>query len=225
MASPKTTTSAVVTVDKALAKRWKALDAAVQDARRSGAHAFDRLWESVAEIVEHDPPLYLAGGFATAKAFFASALGETERSARRNMRVAKYASPAEEERFGPTRLDAAIGWIEAKAGAPVKGRVPVDFEKLKIPVEVDGKTVQKGLAELTVEQILSATRKRLRENGKTAPKASPVVKAIQAALGRGALAKVTVRYAGGAVSLSGVPVAALKDLAKALAKVSLPDDV
>jgi hypothetical protein len=213
-----------VEVDRALKKRWTALAAEVEDARREGASAFDRMWEAVAEIVEHEPPLYLAGGFATAKAYYAAKLGESERTARRCMRVAKYASPAEEARYGPSKLDLALNYIEASAGGPVKRRVPVDFAKLRIPVERDGRSQAISLDEATAEEIAAATRALVRGAGRSAARTSPLVRAIVERLTAAPLRKIKVRFAGGKISLSGIAPEALRALGQGLARVKLPGD-
>jgi hypothetical protein len=125
----------------------------VRASRREGSTAFDELWETVAEIVESEPPLYLAGGYATVRDFLAQEVGEPERSAKRWMKVAKYASPVEENKYGTSKLDAAIAFVEAKNGAPAKGRIPIDFAKLKVLVEGNGKRSLVKLADATVDQI------------------------------------------------------------------------
>ena len=211
-----------VAIDRALKKRWDEILKVVEGAKREGAGAFDRLWESVAAIVEHDPPLYLAGGFSTAKAFIAAHLGETERTARRNMRIAKYASPVEEERYGTSKLDAALGYLEAKSGGAQKGRLPVDFEKLRIPVARDGKEITVPLADALVQEINLATRKLLRGATKPHPKASPLHAAVSAGLGDKALRGITVRVAGDRIFLGNIPSASLPALARALGKVKAP---
>lgn len=214
-----------VEVDKVLKKKWtQALDV-LQDAKREGAGAFDRQWEAVGAILAHDPPLYLAGGLSTVKAFLEKHVGENERTARRLVRVAKYASPAEEERFGISKLDAAIGFIEAQIGGPAQHRLPVAFDALRIPVEKDGKNGHKSLEDSTVEEIQSAARKLLRANDKSPVKTSPVVKALTQELQSAKLRGVTVRLAGGKVSFGGVPIEALGELSKALGRVKLPAEV
>lgn len=166
--------------------------------------ARDRLRETVAEIVEHDPPLYLAGGFATDNAFFGGVLKETERSARRNIRVARYASPAEEVRFGTSKLDAVLGFLEAKSGA-LKGRLPVDLDKLRIPIARGESTVSLGIEEATVEEIAAATRALKRKEGAAARKTSPVVAAVSSELKSAPLRTISVRLSAGKRSLGDVP--------------------
>jgi hypothetical protein len=89
----------------------------------------------------------------TAKAFIAAHFEEPERTAYRNVRVAKYASPAEEARYGVAKLDLVINYVEAKLGAPAKGRVPIDFAKVKIPVQRAGEERRVGIEEATAKEI------------------------------------------------------------------------
>src|SRR5262249_23370477 len=180
----------------------------------------DAVGEAVGESVEHVPPLSLAGGSPRARGFSQKQLGETERKARRNMRVAKFASPNEEAHYGTSKLDAALSFLETKAGE-LKGRLPVDFAKLRVPVERDkGSERSVSLEDASVQEILAATRK-LQRAGK--PASSPAVVAITRAFGTKALRGISVRLAGGKISLGAIPLDALKDLASALAKVQLPN--
>ncbi len=214
-----------VTVDRGLKDRWVALLAKLEDAKREGAGAFDEQWETVGAIVEHDPPLYLAGGFATVRDFLEKHVGENERTARRFIRVAKYASPAEEAKYGVSRLDRAIAYVEAKAGGPAKERLPVAFDKLKVPVEAGGKTTLVPLEKAQVADIEAATRKLLRAADDAAPaKASPLVKAVIAQLKSKPLHGITVRASGGKLSLGAIPPESLADLSAALLRIKLPTE-
>lgn len=131
-------------------------------------------------------------------------------------------SPNEEERYGVSKIDAAIGFLDAKLGRPFEGRLPVALDRLRIPIERDGRKKTVGLEDATVEEIYAAARQLRRANGKPHPSASPVVVAITRALAKGALKKVSVRFQRGQVSLGSIPVEALRELGAALAKVKLP---
>ena len=168
---------------------------------------------------------------ATAKAataltarFLAKHVGETERNARRLMRLAKYAPPRQEARFGTTKLDAILDYFEAKAGQPSAGRLPIAFDEVRLDVVVGGARKRLSLDELRLDDIRVETRKLRRASGKPAAKASPVAKAVTSVLRGAKLGGVGVRVAGGKFSLSGIPVEAWADLLVALAKVSLPTE-
>ena len=103
--------SVTVTIDASLKKLWLEASEVLSRATAEGAQAWDARYEAIADIVEHQPPLYLAGGFATEKAFFENSVGEDRNTVYRNMRVAKYGTAKEVEAWGPSRLDAAIAFV------------------------------------------------------------------------------------------------------------------
>jgi hypothetical protein len=212
-------------VDADLKRRWLEVAGVVEDAKRRGMSAFDELWEAVGEIANHDPPLYLAAGCATFKAFLEQYIGDDERTAKRNMRVARFASPHEEERYGVSKIDAALSYLEAKTGAELKGRLPVAFDRLKIPTAARGARKDVPFEEATVQELATATRK-LRSSS-SAPgnaKESPVVKAVRSALAVDGLRAISIRYSGGKLALAGIEPAIVAKLGKALARTRLPDD-
>ena len=210
-----------IKVDRALKTKWDASVHAIQAAKREGAGAFDVLWETVGAVLDHDPPLYLAGGIASGREFLTKLVGENERTARRLVRVAKYASPAEEAKYGVSKLDAAIAFVEAKAGAPAKGRVPVAFEALRIPVERGGKSLRLPLEDALVEEIAAATRKLLRPH-EARPRPTPVVIAVTRSLDDAKIKGVHVSSSRGKVTLSGIPVETFAQVMKTLGRTKLP---
>lgn len=210
-----------VKIDRALRRRYEEQLAVVRRTARGAASAFDERWEAVAEILEHDPPLYLAGGYASARAFLQAQLGETLRSALRFVRVARYASPVEEARYGVAKLDAVLGYLEARTG-PLRGRLPVDFRKLRLSVRRDGRARRLAVADATVAEIRAAARALRRQAGAAGARQSPVVRAVTAALPRGPLSEVRVRLAAGRLSFTNLPLDALPAFAAALAQVELP---
>ncbi|HVY45487.1 MAG TPA: hypothetical protein VHB21_06385 [Minicystis sp.] len=208
-----------IKVDRALVNAWKKVLAVLEASNLEGLRAWDRKYEAVGEILAHDPPLYLAGGAATAGDFFAKYLrGEDERTILRNVRVAQYASPDEEARYGTSKIDAAIDYLEAKHGKPVNGRIPVDFAKLRVATtrgSVD-------FASASVVEVRAAARLAARgANGKKPAKRNPIVLALTKRLPKRAK-DVTVHYANGRISLGGIPVAAFAEVLRALAAIELP---
>ncbi len=212
-----------VKIDRALKRAWESARHALVQAKHQGAGAFDALWETIGLIIDHDPPLYLAGGYATTKAFLADYVEENERSAQRMIRVAKYASPDEENTYGVSLLDAAIAFVEGKLAAPAKGRVPVDFAKLHVPIRRDGVDLRVPLIEAKVEEVRAATR-ALGRSGAATHKAppSPVVSAITRALAGRRFRGVKVSLAHGQLHLSGIAVPDFAAVVRALARVKLP---
>ncbi len=211
-----------VKVDARLKKLWDKTLADIREAQQKGAGSFDRLWEAAASVVDHDPPLYVLGGYASAAEFFDQVLHEDERAARRFIRVARYATPAEEDKYGTSVLDAALGYVEARIGKPLDGPLPVAFDRLKIEVNREGKKARLPLEQLTVAEIAAAA-KALRKTGKAASRASETQRAMSTALGAvKALSEVHVQERNGLASFSRVPVAQLKAFAKRLLAVKLP---
>ena len=195
-----------VKIDPALAAAWKKSLKTLEAAASEGQRAWDLKYETVGQIVEHDPPLFLAGGMATMTDFVKQYLpGEDLRSVQRNVRTAEYASPDEEEKYTTSKIDAAIDYLEATHGKPSKGRIPVDFAKLRIPT-TDG-TI--AFATATVAQVRDAARvaaTRTAGKGKISSKTSPVVKAVATLLPAEAK-EVTVHSPTGASRSGGSPCA------------------
>ena len=209
-----------VKVDASLKKSWDSLSKRVETASQTGASAFDELWETVGAIVNHQPPLYVVGGYKNATAFLSDRLKVDVRTAQRNMRVAKFATPDEEATYGITNLDLALAYLEAKTG-PIKGSVPVDFAKLKIPVVTESGTKSVLFHAATGAQIQAAIRALQKQSGK-APR-SNVQAAIETKFGGVASLKaVTVHESQGYVNFQRVPVAALGMFAPTISGVTLP---
>ncbi len=211
-----------VPIDRALRSAWQAQLGRLEGASHEGAGAFDERYESAAAILEHNPPLYLAGGCATFRDFCQKFMHEDERSVRRNMRVAKYATPSHEERFGVSKIDAALNFIDAKLGHPVIGKLPVDFTALKFDVGTGSDKRRIGFDEATTQQIQEAARALARKSGSTRKTSSPVVLAFAKVLSGKTLGGVSVRVSGEHVFLGRVPIARVSDLARALLKLKLP---
>jgi hypothetical protein len=203
-----------VKVDPVRATRWKKLRAVLESERRKEAGGFDTYWEAVGEIL--DAELYVAGGFETADDFLREVVKEPRRTAIRNIRVARYASPEQEVRYGTAILDAAIGYVEAKLGAPAKGKLPIHFDELRVGA--------KKLADATLKDIQAATKALLGKKGKSKAKPpSPSEQAIVKALARvKPLSEVKVHVSGGMLHLSAIPLHAVGDLIKALRGLDLP---
>lgn len=204
-----------VKVAPALKSAWDKHMAVLTKAQGQGAKAFDELWEAVDAIVNHTPPLYVVGDFATANAFFEGVLKETPRTAQRNIRVARFASPAHEQRYGVAALDAALGYLQAKNGAPLSGHEPIDFDRVMIPVTAKGKTTRLGLGKATVKQIAAATA-ALTGAGRKRP-SSEAFKAVARELSAvSPLSDVSVRESAGVFTFERVPSAALEHFANAV---------
>lgn len=214
---PTAKSSAVtVTIDASLKKLWTDATSRLERATAQGALAWDERYEAIADIVEHQPPLYLAGGFAFEKTFFEKAVGEDRGTVYRNMRVAKYATAREVEIYGASRLDAAITFVETKNGGALKGRTPVDFATLRFPV----KEGSKKLADATVEDLREAVA-TLKGRARASTKASPEARAISSLLSRSKVKGVTFDVRKDVVVLR-VPLTSVSAVGRALAAFKAP---
>jgi hypothetical protein len=205
-------------VDPKLKKLYDELVATIAEASRKEALDFDRCWEAADRIVSHEPPLYVFGGYASADAFYREVMEEEPRNARRYARVARFCSPVDEARYGTTKLDAAIAFVEAKLGKPLEHPpLPVALDRLRIPVKGGSKSV----GDATVAEIAAATSK-LTASSRKRP-ATPARAALLAQLKKAAsLRGVTVHEHAGLLSFTGVPVSAIHHFIGALTKAKLP---
>ncbi len=134
------------------------------------------------------------------------------------MRVAKFASPREEELYGLQRLDAALGFIEAKLGKPLEHPpLPIAFDKLRVPVG-DG---TKLIADASVAEIAAATS-TLTSGTRKKPKTAARVAIEKALAAIASLAKVHVTERNGNVNFEGVPLASLAKFGRAVAAAKIP---
>jgi len=212
-----------VKIDPKLKSRYDKLLAEIDDARRDEASQFDRLYEAVGEILESEPALWPLGGYASLAEWCDAELKSPLRTVQRNVRVAKYASPAQIDKLGSTLLDAALGYIEAKVGV-VKGKLPVDFDHLKVPVKRDGGTKNVPLADATVDEVKAAT-KALHADQRRGQGKSRSGDALAKAMSKhAALTDVDARVSNGMVSFSRIPLASLDLFARTLIATKLPRD-
>jgi hypothetical protein len=216
---PAPTKDVLAPVDPTLKKRWLALAARLDALVTTDARAWDDLWEIADAIVSAEPPLYLFGGYKDAGEFFVQRMKVDRATGFRSVRVARYASPEEEKRYGVAKLDAALAYIEAKTGELAKPPLPIRFERLKIEIGRGKNARRVPLEEATVAELRAATRALAK-----APRpASKSAEALLAALGKtGPLAEVRVTEHAGYVSFLRVPLAALRGFAACVSRAKMP---
>jgi hypothetical protein len=133
------------------------------------------------------------------------------------VRVAKYATPREEETYGISNLDAAIDYLEALHG-PLGASLPVAFDRLKIPVR-DGRTTKLvPFAKLTALDIQRATRALRKQPPSPSDRTQGAFERAFAKHKAFAATRFTVRA--GLVSVRGIPLASLAAFARVLAGVN-----
>lgn len=216
----KNTQNVVVKIDAALKRLYTQAINQLNEAKREGAEAWHKRYLTLANVVEHKPPLYLAGGYATDKEFFDAEAQETQQSVSRHTRVAKLATPAEVAKYSPTRLYWGIAYIEAKQKGPLTNRGSIDFDKLRIQFKRDGKAMSKGLLQLALSELRAAVRLATGHEAKK-PKETPAAKAIDAAMKKAGVksAKVTVSKT---TLVLRVPLTGVAAVARELADFVLP---
>lgn len=210
----------VVRIDAELKAQYSQVMARLKRAKDRGAAAWHDKYNAVAAIVEHAPPLYLAGGFATDQAFFAAELGESRQIVSRNLRVAKLASREEVATFTASRLDLAIAYVEATTKQPVAGRESIDFAKLNIQFKAKRKLVNKPLLGTSILELRLALSQA---KGFRPAHESPAAKAIVAAVKDSGIKGATATVTRTKVTLR-APVQKLPELIKALGQFKLPVD-
>jgi hypothetical protein len=200
-------------VDKALSAHWKDAFQRFEDAKQGEAERWDEQYEALGEILDAEPPLYLAGGYASDKAFLAAVLpGVDVRSARRSCRVARYFDAEDEATHGVMRLEALLDYLEATHDAPL---VPAKINTKKQRVRVSsGKSTR---SVLFADATLAVLRASIRRATKApATRSSPAVMAVKAALAKHGFSEVAVSIRDNRLTLSGIPVGRLSPCARAL---------
>ncbi len=209
--------SVLVPVNKALKSAWEKQKQIILEASRSNMREWDRKYEAVAEVAEHNPPLYLAGGYADLQTFAAEFLHEDVRMLRDWMNVAKLASPDEEALYTPTRLALLLSLMRAQSK---DGTLPksVDWKKVRVPVVAAGaaKGAAKSALDATLDEIRAARRVAMHAGDKPANHESKEVDSVRRVMRGDALGPVKVQYRDGMYSFGAVPAYAIEDFARAL---------
>lgn len=208
----------VVPVNKALKAAWEQQSKIIAESAREGMREWDRKYEAVALIAEHNPPLYLAGGYADFTTFAEKHLHEDVRMVREWMNVAKRASPDEEALYTPTRLALLIAMLRAqsKDGTVAKS---IDWAKVRVPVVINKKKSSKSALKASLDEIRAARRAAMHSGDKPATHESKDVAAVRAVMKGDALGPVKVQYHDGKYSFGAVPGYALEQFARALLRI------
>ncbi|MFN7698007.1 MAG: hypothetical protein ACK6CU_17030 [Deltaproteobacteria bacterium] len=171
-------------------------------------------------IISADPPLW-RGLYGSEAEFIRKELpGETPRSVKRNVLVARTFKPADEAALGPSVLEELALYLQEREGL-AKPPPHVDLDRVVVLVPHGKETLRLAARTADVEQVRAA-RRALRKTSSRKPQ-SPVETAIRAALKRHAgLKGVTVRVANDTVGLGAIPASELGALGKALGTVKVP---
>jgi hypothetical protein len=206
----------LVPVDKELKRAWDKQAAIIATASRADARAWDAKYEAVAAICAHEPPLYLAGGFATYEAFVTEHLKEDTRLVRDWMMVATHASPDEEADYSVTRLALLLSLmrVQSKDGSLPKS---IPWKTLTLAVKNEhGKRVKRRAVEMSLDEIRLARRLERSTVAEVHGREAPQVQAVRKEFRSDALRATSVKYTDGKFWFGAVPGYAIKEFARAL---------
>ncbi len=202
-------------------QRWQEARGRYREAQGGEAEGWDQRYEALGEIL--DDQLYLAGGYRTAAAFLAAeAPGLSLDSARQYVEVARHFDPADEVRFGISKLALLVAYLKAQAGGLLP-LVKVHPDRQKI-VLADGKRRRTiAFSGATAEQLRAAIRGAHHAAGTTRPQKKPAaVVAMETGLRRARARGARVRARKDSIDLLALPLATLGPTLKTLAAVRLP---
>ncbi len=207
--------------DPKLMAAWRGAIGKYRAALEGESASWDKRYELLAAIIDHDPPLYLAGGYQHLRSFLAAeAPGESERTIRSKMRVARYFAPSDEAAHGVTKLDLLLGYLDAKGALPKAGRA-LNPDTVRLEVRVNGSVERVRFVDASAATLRSATRELLSQADGTKARQPRAVVAVRAALGKAGLGQVTVSLRGSRLTLGGIEPSELGKLAKALGAVKI----
>jgi hypothetical protein len=214
-----------VVIDKGLRARWEEAVARYRKARAEETSGWDERYEALGEILDGDPPYYLAGGFKTARAFLqAEAADQDERTVRRYIRVARYFDPEDEAAHGIDKLDALLDYLEAAGDAPLApAKISLSKQRIRVPdgSNRNGQSRLVSFGEVTREELREATRATKGHAGQLARTLPPLVKELRQVLAKANLGRIGVRLRDKKLDLSAIPPVQLGRLGKTLAKAKL----
>jgi hypothetical protein len=211
-------------VDRGLKIRWEEALSRYRAARGEEMAGWDERYEALGEILDSDPPYYLAGGYKTARAFLAAEVpDQDERTVRTYVRVARYFDPEDEAQYGVTKLDALLDNLEAAGGAPL-APAKIRPAKTKVRVSRQGKEVAIPFADATKEELRAATRSAKAKSGRITKTEPPLVKVLRKTLAKAGLGKISLRLRRDELDFGGVPKDRIAALGKALGSFEAPAD-
>jgi hypothetical protein len=213
-----------VTVDAGLKARWNEAIERYRKARDEELEGWDERYEALGEILDGDPPYYLAGGYKTARDFLqAEVPDQDERVVRAYVRVARYFDPEDEKQHGIWKLDALLNYLEEAGGLPL-APLKINAERQRVPVAKGKRVVRTALPKVSVQQIRQATRQAAAKAGKVNKREPELVRALRRVLSKARLSEVAVSLRAGQIVLGGIRPARLTALGKALAKAKIEAD-
>lgn len=195
----------------------------LERARTDETAGWDDLHEALDEILNSEPPLYVAAGFTSAKAFLAKYLpGSTVKTVMEHIPVARHFEPPEIKEYGVSRLGLLLDYLSARGGGPL-APAKLALDKIRVEIVRDKQRKKVRFAEASYDELRAAVRAaggRNKQGGRTDP---PAVKTLRASLKAERLGHVGVRLRGGKLDLTGIPLADVPSLGKLLGKAKLAE--
>ena len=219
--TPVAELSPAALIDRKLDAAWKSAARTIAGEGIEESNHWDAKWEAVDRVLTHDPPLYLAGGFKTAKAFCSKHLpGVHLQTVRDHTRVARHFTAAHEAAHGVTALAAPLDYLEAVAGE--LPRVAIDPARTRVVVRRGRANETVLFPTLTTDEMRAAARAKRPRRKVTAKPADPVTASIAAALTKARLPALTPTRRRETNLFPPVADADLVGFGKALAAIKLP---
>lgn len=200
-----------VVVNEALKKRYATHLAAFQAARGDELSGWDAAYEALDAILSAEPPLYLAGGFKTAKAFLGAVLpGVAPTTVRDNIRVARHFDPQDEKKHGASKLALLLDYLEAQSTAPLP-RARINPDTTRIQVAADRRVPFVSLSYDELRDVVRGSRRHRKSTD------TPEVRALREVFSKNGLGNVGIQRREARWSFGRVEDRQLLDLAAALA--------
>lgn len=233
-AKPATDESATAAPPPKARAEYDSLLREISVAEHDELRGWDRKWEAVSVVLAKK--YYLFDDDAnTAPLWMKKHLREEYRTGFRNARVAKLASPEEEQRFTVTKIDLAYTIEEARQQAEAKAKgvewtapdVPkkLDLDALRYAVERDGKRVKLSLDDISAAELRALQSSESKREGAPRARMSKSAKAVVRAVGeRKSLGNVTVREHDNELTIDNVRADQLRELGQLLVELDVPVD-
>jgi hypothetical protein len=208
--------------DPALKARYQQELERFQNAQTGEMAGWDEMYEALDAILYSDPPLYLAASLKTARAFLAEHLpGVSEPTARGNIRVARSFDPADEQKYGISKLSLLLDYLEASGSGQLEPGIKINPDRTTIVIP-HGKGTRKVLfPALSYDDLRAAVRSAKSAKPSSRTSDPPEVKTIREELRKAHLTSVAVRMRGKKLDFTGVGVGEIASLGRALQKVRL----
>ncbi|MDB4927692.1 MAG: hypothetical protein JWM10_176 [Myxococcaceae bacterium] len=213
------TLSPAAIADLALKRDFERALKALEAASAAESEQWDAKWEAVGAIVDHEPPLFLSGGFRSVKAFSAKHLGSASlETIRTSVRVARHFDAAAEKRHGTAKLAVLLDCLEAAGGALPEAAI--DPARTRVRVRRGRAFERVPFATLTFDELRAAARLARGKAGQR--RNPPALAAVRQQLADHGFEKLSVRGTAARYDVLGIAYEDAAAVHRALAKVKLP---